>query len=327
MKDIEDRLIRTASETKDRIATIELRSIENNDPRVAPRVVAMGGAFALVIVVIGVTALIATAETPLDRWGTGSDTLAPDDNLDNAGEACEAGIIYDTTTSVWSDTEIDPEDIVTTTATAPEGWTDGGECAGIVADTTTTVWADAESDAEDIVTTTATAPEGWTDPVVEPVNRTRLYVSHPGWVPALALEWDTGSLLFYNRGASVAALKDALPVDSHAHAKQWIDEYLGGRGGDPGVVITITYDNPETLTSSTSTSPPSVVATLWYVWSPSPGVSVEVVVWVDTVEEAETIVSSLRDLSETQWQDILAAHGQRPSSEITTTTVTAPTQP
>lgn len=179
MKDIESQLNDAASEARDKVSSMKLTAVAPYaSGRVASRVLAAGGAFALVLGVVGIAAIAATwnPNAGANEFGTNGDgtsittvTVADedspvagdhDDDSDDHDEEGESGA---TTTSLPDDDAVEDEHDDSTTSTTLDD--DDSTTSTTLDDdehdehdddgsTTTTTVDDHEEEEDDSVTTT-----------------------------------------------------------------------------------------------------------------------------------------------------------------------------
>jgi hypothetical protein len=263
MTDLEDRLNQTVDETRSKVAAMELRPMETVATHHRTQRLAAGvGAFALVVGVIGIVAVLTTGnprDTPRDFGAPPATDVSPQD---------DAPV-----------TTIPPEEQI-----APEGGNGTNEF------------------------------------------QPQLGLVLPGWVPVLAVDVESGVTVFYNTADRVAAGDDGSRVaievwsdvegspqgSGFEHAFEFLTQQGDALGevalSEGAAIANLSADN--TASAFTFSDPQTGGEGFAFIWQATPGVTVEVIIYGTSFEEATRVVQSIEELSDYDWNVILDEVGE-----------------
>lgn len=159
----------------------------------------------------------------------------------------------------------------------------------------------------------------------------------PGWVPVLAVDSDSGVSVFYNHEDRIAAGEDGSKVvieiwsdvegspegSGFEHAFETLVQQGDALGdvalSEGAAVANLSADN--TASAFTFSDPQTGQAGFAFIWQATPRVTVEVLIYQPTLEEATLIIQSIEELSDYDWNVILDEVGEVDSELSPTTTV------
>lgn len=148
----------------------------------------------------------------------------------------------------------------------------------------------------------------------------------PGWVPVLAVDVETGATVFYNTADRIAAGEDGSRVaievwsdgegtpqgSGFEHAFETLVQQGDALGdvtlSEGAAVANLSADN--TASAFTFSDPQTGGDGFAFIWQATPRITVEVLIYGTSFEEATLIIQSIEELSDYDWNVILDEVGE-----------------